>query len=290
MINKLVKTKTHSKSMLCKALGVSRSGYYSHCSGGKSSPKKTQLKQQVNRIFHEHRGRYGSPRVKRELVRSGVKCSAKTVAKIMRLGGLRAVKKKSFRPKTTIRKKEDLIAPNLLETKVIDSPNQTWVGDITYIAVRGGGWVYLAAWMDRYSRKIVGWDLQRHMRSDIVEEAFKQGIAKRCPDNGLLIHSDRGSQYACRQFHQSVKSHGFIQSMAACGYCFDNAHMESFWSTLKNEALPQCGYFEDINHARLCLFDYIEAYYNRKRLHSALGFLSPEDFETLHKHSINRSN
>lgn len=289
MIKNLANDAKYKVGKLCKALGVSRSGYYSYRSGGQSSPRKTQLKEEVSRIFHEHRSRYGSPRVTKELSRSGIHCSGKTVAKIMRQGGLRAHKKRSFRPKTTIRKRDDLVAPNLLETKSIDAINQAWVGDITYIPVRGG-WLYLSAWMDRYSRKILGWDLQEHMRSDIVEESFNQGIAKRSPELGMLIHSDRGSQYASHQFHQCVKSLGLSQSMAASGYCFDNAHMESFWSTLKNEALPHIGFFDDIKHARLCLFDYIEGYYNRKRLHSSLGYLSPEDFENLHKHSNYRSN
>jgi transposase InsO family protein len=207
----------------------------------------------------------------------------------MKCAGLKAFKKRSFRPKTTVRKKDELLAPNRVENVVPQKVDEVWVSDITYIPMREGWW-YVSAWMDLCSRKIVGWDIQTQMKTDLVEDALKQGIQRRHPPKGLLLHSDRGSQYASRQFHDLVQEQGFIQSMAACGYCYDNAHMESFWSSLKNEALPEVGFFDDPRQARLGLFEYIEGYYNKKRLHSSLGYKSPEDFEQSIKIKSNTNN
>jgi putative transposase len=291
MIQKLAAGKTFHVKKLCQSLGASSSGYY-QWKNPKLSPRQhreKELSREITVVFQQHKGRYGSPRIGREMNSKGVACSPKTVARIMKRQGLKAFKKQSFRPKTTIHKKDELLAPKRVENVVAQNVNEVWVSEITYIPLREG-WLYLAAWMDLCSRKIVGWEIQPQMKTDLVQGALNQGIHRRVAPQGLLLHSDRGSQYTSRQFHESVKEQGFIQSMAACGYCYDNAHRESFWSSLKNEALPEVGFFEDAREARLALFEYIEGYYNRRGLHSSLGYQSPESFEQSIKIKSNTNN
>ena len=163
------------------------------------------------------------------------------------------------------------MAPNRLQnlgTDPLPSINRIWVSDITYIATGDVGWCYLAAIMDLKSRKIVGWSLEPHMKSSLIGKTLDRAFASRLPAPGLLLHSDRGSQYTCRHFQERLKSLGILPSMGQTGYCYDNATMEAFWSTLKSELLPDNGVFESIATARVRLFEYIEIYYNRKRRHS----------------------
>jgi len=265
---------------LAWALGVSRSGYYRWLKG-KESPRARsarQLIQQIAEVHQQSRRSYGSPRVCAQLRRQGVRTSVNRVARLMRQAGLKARAKRAFRPRTTDSRHAHKPAPNrLLNAPPPTAPDQVWVADITYIWTRSG-WTYLAAVMDRCSRKILGWSIEPSMETTLVKEALRKALADRRPAAGLLHHSDRGSQYASSAFQALLHSWQIVPSMSGLGHCYDNAAMESFWSTLKTELVHQCD-FPDIEAARLAIFDYIESFYNRKRLHSALGFKSPVEFE-----------
>ena len=266
---------------LCKALKVSRSGYYGWktATPGRRETENQTLLSEISRVHQEHQRRYGSPRITRVLKAKGVACSENRVAALMKKYGLRARMKRSFRPRTTVRAKEELIAPNLL--KKVDPPktlNMVWLGDITYIATQEG-WLYLAGLMDLASRKIIGWSLEDQIPTSLVEHALNRALAQRTPTPELLHHTDRGCQYTSRCYQERLKSLNIQPSMSAIGYCYDNATMESFWSTLKTEALPDSGVFQTKQQAKLCLFEYIEIDYNKKRLHSSLDYMSPVDFE-----------
>lgn len=266
---------------LCPYFKVSRSGYYQWKDTQKTDREKQDetLAIQVEEVFWRHKRNYGCVRVAKEIRESGTPCSKRRVSKLMRIQGLECKKRKSYRPKTTIRRKDELIAPNRLENQPLPkSPNEVWVSDITYIPLEHG-WVYLVAWMDLFSRRIVGWQIGLEMKTEMVKGALAQAIQRRKPPKGLTIHADRGTQYTSRQMQEYARSEGLIQSMSSTGYCFDNAHMESFWSSLKNETIPERGYFLDFHEARMCLFEYLEGYYNRIRIHSSLGYLSPLNFE-----------
>lgn len=280
MIQKLEK-EGFSVHKLCPYFEVSRSGYYQWKEIQKTEHEKQDeiLAEQVEEVFQKHRKRYGCVRVSKEIRKSGTPCSKRRVSRLMKSRGLECVKRKSFRPKTTIRRKDELIAPNRLENQPLPkNPNEVWVSDITYIPLERG-WVYLVVWMDLFSRMIVGWKIGEEMKTELVKSALEQAIQRRKPTEKITIHADRGTQYTSRQMQEYAKSEGLIQSMSSTGYCFDNAHVESFWSTLKNETIPERGYFFDFHEARMCLFEYLEGYYNRTRLHSSLGYLSPLSFE-----------
>lgn len=271
---------------ICEALELSRSGHYAAL-GRRIVPSlraqaNRRLVGQIQSIHEEHRHRYGSPRITRELRENGVPCSENRVARLMRRHGLKARPKRAFRPRTTVRAKKDLVAPNRLQhlrTDQLPSIDQVWVSDITYLCTRDRGWCFLAAIMDWKSRKIVGWSLETHLKSSLVGKTLDRALAGRLPAPGLLLHSDRGCQYTSRDFQERLQSLGIVPSMGQTGYCYDNATMEAFWSTLKSELLPDNGVFASLATARVCLFEYIEIYYNRKRLHSSLGYLSPENYE-----------
>jgi putative transposase len=193
--------------------------------------------------------------------------------------GLRAQQPRSFVPLTTDSDPTVRAAPNrLLGQPAPTAPNQVWVGDITYLPKQGGGWLYLATWLDRYSRKVVGWDVRASMPEDLVSEALRRALAVRQSAPGLIIHSDQGSQYAATNFKALVAHHEAVQSMSRRGNCYDNAHAESFWSRLKTELLDG-GSFANLSEARLEISHYL-AYYNAERRHSALGYLAPNHFET----------
>jgi transposase InsO family protein len=229
--------------------------------------------------IHEHgRGTYGSPRVTQELKRRHEGCGRHRVARLMRQTGLRGLQKRSFRPRTTDSKHELPMAPNRLKQapKPLE-PNRAWVADITYIAT-AQGWLYLAAVMDLYSRKIVGWALADHLKSSLPQEALSRAIRNRQPSPELLHHSDRGVQYASNDYRTLLQSNQMLRSMSAAGNCYDNAAMESFFSTLKTELLHR-QVWHSYAEVKLAIFDYIETFYNRRRLHSALAYQSPAEFE-----------
>ena len=229
--------------------------------------------------MHERtRGVYGSPRVCQALKASGESVCENTVAKVMAEQEIRAKSKKKFVPRTTDGAHEQPVAPNVLGRQFqAESPDRKWAVDITYVPT-GEGWLYLAGVIDLCSRKVVGWAMADHMRTELVSDALGMALDRRRPDQGLLHHSDRGVQYAGEDYQHLLQSHGIECSMSGKGDCWDNAVMESFWATLKTELVNHERY-ETRDQARASIFEYIEVFYNRARLHSSLGYLSPEQFE-----------
>jgi transposase InsO family protein len=271
---------------LCLVLGVPRSSYYAW-RARPPSPRAVQnevLRQKLAHLFVAHRKVYGSPRLAVCLQREGIPCSRNRVARHLRALQLKARQKRAFRPKTTDAHHDQPIAANrLAQTAPPKSANRVWVSDITYVFTTQG-WLYLAAVMDLYSRKIVGWASSASLEAHLVQAALQQALASRRPAPGLLHHSDRGSQYASRSYRRLLKTCQIRPSMSAQGHCYDNAAMESFWSTLKTEWLHQQT-FSTRQQAHSAIFDYIETFYNPKRLHSALGYHSPVDFERITSHA-----
>jgi putative transposase len=265
---------------LCHALGLSRSGYYNWLNRPESHRAKAnrEVLDKITVLHEENRRCYGSPRMTHALRRQGLRIGKNRVARLMRTQGIRAKSKRAFRPRTTDSRHAERIAPNRLkELPGLNRPDQAWVVDITYIWT-AAGWVYLAAVMDLYSRRIVGWALESSLQTSLVTEALSRAQKERRPAPGLLHHSDRGSQYASSAYHALLANFKIIASMSGLAHCYDNAAMESFWSSLKNELVHQQA-FANLDEARLAIFDYIELFYNRKRLHSALGYQSPVEFE-----------
>lgn len=270
---------TYSVSELCRGLEVSRSGYYAwrRRPPGRRAEENELLRRKLSELFEGNRRVYGSPRLTVSLRREGIPCSRNRVARHMRSLGLRARQKRAFKPKTTDRHHPHPIAPNRLAGAVVQGPNEVWVSDITYLWTQEG-WVYLAGVMDLYSRKIVGWATADHLKTSLVKEALSQAVAQRAPAPGLLSHSDRGVQYASQDYRELLREIDSQPSMSAAGCCYDNAAMESFWSTLKTEWMHGKD-FRTQREAELAVFDYIETFYNPRRLHSALGYQSPVNFE-----------
>ena len=232
----------------------------------------------IKNAHQDCRETYGSPRMWHELKSLGWKVCENTIAKLMKQEGIRSKTGKQFVPQTTNSKHPFPIAENVLDRDFkASAPNQKWVVDITYVRT-DEGWLFLAGVLDLFSRKVVGWSMADHMRTELVEDAMRMALARRNPGKGLLHHSDRGSQYACENYRQLLSANGFECSMSRTGNCYDNAVMESFWGTLKTE----CVYGEKYvtrEQARRSIFEYLEVFYNRVRRHSALGFVSPEAFE-----------
>jgi putative transposase len=266
---------------ICQALRVPRSSYYAWQSRQPSArlQQNELLRAKLMNLFVIHRKVYGSPRMTACLNRAGIPCSRNRVARHMHELGLKARQKRSFKPKTTDSNHPHPIAPNrLADMAEPKSPNRIWVSDITYIHT-AEGWLYLAAVMDLYSRKVVGWATADHLKTSLVEQAMIDALRCRRPAKGLLHHSDRGCQYASADYRQLLSSFAAFPSMSSTGNCYDNAAMESFWSTLKTEWLHHRS-FNTHAEANLAIFDYIETFYNPKRLHSALGYQSPVEFES----------
>lgn len=265
-------------SMMCSALGVSRSGFAAFDTRSVSAHTVTDAKLavEVTEIFNQKRKRYGSPRIQIELESRGQRHSRKRIARLMRSQGLCARSKRRFK-KTTIVDPSAQPSPNLLDRQFHqEEPNIVWVSDITYIWTLEG-WLYLTAFLDLFSRIIAGWDVSDTPDAAMCIRAFERAQARRSPSPGLLVHSDRGCQYTSVAFQGSVVRAGAIQSMSRKGNCWDNAPMESFWSSLKAELEQSVP--ETRADARRRIFEYIEAFYNPSRLHSSLGYLSPVQFE-----------
>jgi len=271
---------------LCLVLGVPRSSYYAWRQRPPSARtvQNEVLRKKLAQLFVAHRNVYGSPRLAVCLQRAGIPCSRNRVARHLRALQLKARQKRAFKPKTTDAKHDQPIAPNrLAQTPPPRSANRIWVSDITYVFT-AQGWLYLAAVMDLCSRKIVGWATSDSLETSLVQAALQQALATRQPAPGLLHHSDRGSQYASSACRALLQACQIQPSMSAQGHCYDNAAMESFWSTLKTEWLHQQT-FATRQQARSAIFDYIETFYNPKRLHSALGYHSPVDYEKITCHA-----
>jgi putative transposase len=267
---------------LCQFFGVSRSGFYAwrdaQANPGKRQSQNHELTEKIKQIHQENKSLYGSPKITQALRQEGLRCGHNRVARLMRQEGIRGVHGKAFVPKTTERNPSNPVAPNLL-AQLPEPPSeldQVWVTDITYLP-SAEGWLYLACVMDLASRKIIGWHLENHLQTALPLQALNRALATRKPAQPLIHHSDRGCQYTSLEYNQALKQAGITPSMSATGYCYHNAAMESFWSTLKREIGVKC--FLSQAQARREVFAYIETFYNRKRLHSSLGYQSPEQFE-----------
>lgn len=269
---------------MCEVLDVSRSGYYAWRS--RPDSQRVQANQrllvQIREEYQLSRKTYGSPRIHAALRRKGVSCSRKRVARLMRLDHIAARRAHRYMPRTTQKDPNAIPAPNLLNQDFSSpAPDRKWVSDITYIDT-AEGWLYLAAVLDLFSRRVVGWAMDEHMEASLVQQAWHMAVAQRCPSADLLHHSDQGSQYTSEVYLQSLAVHHCHVSMSRSGNCFDNAAMESFFSTLKTECAAE--QFDTRTHARTTIFEYIEAWYNRQRLHSSLGYRSPAEFEQNPRH------
>lgn len=268
-------------SVLCAVLDVSRSGYYAWAKRPESarSVRHRELVAEMREI-HEEKFKhcYGSPRMHQELLWRGYDVSENTVAELMQAHDLRASTARKFKH-TTDSNHTHPVAKNVLNQEFEQSgPNEAWVSDITYVPTREG-WLYLASVVDLYSRKVVGWSMSERMTSQLVITALVMALKERCPQAAeLLHHSDRGSQYASEAFQKLLRAHGITCSMSGTGNCYDNAAMESFFATLKKELIHQQDY-QTRAQARQSIFEFIEVFYNRERLHSALEYQSPCAFE-----------
>ena len=272
----------HPVRLMCHVLGVSPSGYYAW-RGRPESMRATAnraLLADIRRLHERHRGRYGSPRIHAALRAEGGTASRGRVERLMRRHGIRGVAARRFRPVTTDSRHGLPIAPDLLgQGFQAPAPNRVWLSDITYIATEEG-WLYLAAVLDLATRKVVGWAMREHLRTELVSAALLMAAQRQRPTKGLIIHSDRGSQYASKPYCTLLEGWGMRQSMGRKGCCFDNAPMESFFHTLKVELVHRQR-FASREEAKRELFAYLEGYYNRQRLHSALGYRMPEHAERL---------
>jgi putative transposase len=270
----------YSVSRLCLMLGIKRSSYYAWKKRKPSQREQNNqaLIEHIRRMHKKYRKTYGSPRIYAQLRKQGYSCSKKRVARLMHQDGLQGQRKyrKVF---TTNSRHRFPVAPNLLNREFqAKKPNQKWVGDITYIPTHEG-WLYLASILDLFSRRIVGWATSDLIDATLVEKALRMALYQRRPGRGLLHHSDRGSQYASHQICDILAANHILVSMSGKGNCYDNAVMESFWGTLKNEWVNYQNY-QTRSQARTDIFSYIEGFYNTVRLHSTLGYLSPAEFET----------
>lgn len=269
----------HRVALMCRVLNVSRSGYYDWRDRPPSSRAQAdaQLAADVRRIFDEHKGRVGAVRIAKQLRTEGQRVGRNRVARVMRMEGLRAKAARKYKATTNSNHKLP-VAPNLLEQDFTASaPNQKWVSDITYVAT-DEGWLYLAVVLDLYSRLVVGWSMAERMTVDLVSDALTMALWRRKMPKGVIVHSDRGSQYCAHAYQRLLRNNQLICSMSKKGDCYDNAAMESWNHSLKVEAIHG-ERFATREMARAQVFEYIEVYYNRKRLHSTLGYLSPQAFE-----------
>jgi len=269
---------------MCQALGVKRSGYYAWRARPASPREKAnqELMTQIQIVHQDSRQTYGSPRIHAVLRRKGIFCGKNRVARLMRAGGITVRRRYRRYPVTTQRRAGAIPAPNLLNQDFSAlAPNRKWVTDITYIDT-AEGWLYLASVLDLYSRMVVGWAMADNLQTSLVESALRMALLWRHPQIGLLHHSDQGCQYTSLAYQECLSSHHCQVSMSRVGNCYDNAVMESFFATLKAECAST--QFATRAQARIRIFEYIEAWYNRQRLHSSLDYLSPADFELKPRH------
>lgn len=267
----------------CKATGISRSGYYAHKKKPERSLRKgdQELRPKVRQMFEKSRGTYGTPRIRMELAREGKQHGRRRIGRLMREQGLKARSKRQWRRSgTTVTDPALATSPNYLTQMPRPSgPNQVWVSDITYLPTRQG-WHYLAVVMDLYSRRVVGWATADNMETTLVAKALERAITLRGAAAGLIHHSDRGCQYASRSYRQRLAQHGITSSMSRKGNCYDNAAMESFFATLKTEVFTPYPTLTR-RETEMKIFDYVETFYNPRRIHLGLGGRSPMEFEAL---------
>ena len=266
-------------TVLCRVMEVKRSGFYAWLHRGPSLRARHDsiLSAHIRTAFQGSRRTYGSPRVRAELASLGVRTSKRRVERLMRQSGFYALRKRRF-VRTTDSKHTLPIAPNLLARDFTASaPNRVWVTDITYLWTTEG-WLYLSVMLDLFSRRVVGWAMSERIDEELVLTTLQMALQSRRPARGLIHHSDRGSQYCGARYLAVLEAHGVIRSMSRKGNCWDNAPSESFFGTLKQELILRAPFLSR-DGTRTLVFEYLEAYYNRKRRHSTLGFLSPMDYE-----------
>lgn len=279
----------HKIRVLCSVLQVARSGYY-RWRRGHPCPRRikdAELSRRIALIHKKSRGAYGVPRIVAELREEGISISRRRCGRLMRSLGLRGRKRSGRRPRTTDSRHNHPVAQNHLKDRPAPSgPNRVWITDITYLRTQEG-WLYLAAVLDAWSRRVLGWASAVTLHTSLVLAAFSDALERRRPPDGVVFHSDRGSQFAQKQFKSALKVAGMIQSMSRARNCYDNATMESFWSSFKVESTLDRNIPATRQLARLAVFDYIETFYNPVRRHSSLGMISPVTFEK--QQQINKS-
>jgi len=273
----------HPVALSCRVLGVSRAGYYAW--QGRAPSAQARADEALTRVIHtihrQNRGTYGSPRMHAELRATGRRCGRKRVARLMRQAGLTGCYRRRRQPRTTVTNPAATPAPNLVQRAFNPlAPDQLWLADITYVPT-GEGWLYLATVLDAFSRRVVGWAMANHLRTELVLDALEMALGTRRPAAGLIHHSDRGCQYTSLAFGQRLVQAGLLPSMSRRANCWDNAVAESFFATLKGELVDRQPW-PTRAAARLAIFDYIEGFYNRQRRHSTLGYVSPAAYEAGH--------
>lgn len=264
---------------LCQFMGVSRSGYYDwlHRKPSARAQANERLLEQIKRLHQQTRERYGALKCWHALLKQGFACGKNRVARLRALHGIYAKRRRRF-VVTTRSKWTRKAAPNRLSRQfAMSQPNQAWVGDVTFIPTRQG-WLYLSVLLDLYSRKVVGWGMSNQNDGQLLSDCLAMALEQRKPPSGLIHHSDRGSNYTAKAFQQQLAEHGMIASMSRKGDCWDNAVAESFFSTLKNELTHEHN-FNNQQIARAAIFEYIEIFYNRQRLHQTLNYQTPDEFE-----------
>jgi transposase InsO family protein len=274
-------------SRMCWVLEVSRSGYYEWLQRSPRTPPEAeqQVEAKVQQYFAQGRGTYGTRRLKHLLAQEGLQVSRRRIGRILAQAGLRCKTRRKFKAPTAAGQAQT-VAPNQLNREfMVQKPDTVYVGDITYLPT-GEGWLYLAVVLDLCSRAVVGWAMADHMRAELVNQALSMAICQRQPAAGLLMHTDRGSQYGADSYRQLLTQYGIEPSMSRKGNCWDNAVAESFFHTLKTE-LIHLEDFETHEHVQTAVFEYIEVFYNRQRCHSANGYLAPLAYEqALKTHGI----
>ena len=269
---------------ICQLLQLCAVSYYRYLGSARAKAERAEEEDDdkaVREVFWRHSRRYGSRRIHAELRAKGIRIGRHRIRKSLAEQGLRAIQPKSFVPRTTESRHSLGYSPNLLLGEEVppQGPRRIIVGDITYLPLIDGDFLYLASWMDLYSRKVLGWTVEERMEEQLVTEAMEMALRRHAPfSEGVVVHSDRGGQYAGKGFRQLLERHGIRQSMSRAGESYDNAFAESLFSRYKSELL-EGGAFTDVEEARSESFNYIEVYYNRVRRHSALGYLSPDEYE-----------
>ncbi len=273
----------HPVTVLAAVFGVSRSGYYrwGQASNGRRAVEDARLKIEIKTLHEQSRGTYGRPRLVAALRQQGILISGRRVGRLMRELGLKARRKSGWRPRTTQSRHQLVRWPNRLREQAVppSRPAVVWVSDMTYVRT-GEGWLYVAGVLDLVSRRLLGLAMAPRLDATLPNAALRQAVRRCAVDpRGIIAHSDQGVQYSSDLYQQTLRRHGLVPSMSRRGHCTDNAHMESFWATLKTELLAGRPIPATRRAAETAIFDYVEVFYNRKRLHSALGYQTPVDFE-----------
>ncbi len=268
---------------MCRQLGVSRSGYYAWRTREPSprAQEDEQLVQQIQQVHQQSRETYGSPRVLDDLKEQGFEVGRRRVARLMKENGITGTPPKPFK-RTTDSKHDLAVADNVVNREfTVEAPDTVWATDITYVRT-WEGWMYLAVVIDLFSRRVIGWSMATHMRTDLVMDALTAALGRRLPALNMIHHSDRGSQYASHDYREALRNNGIVCSMSRKGNCWDNAVVESFFATLKKDLIHRRPW-PTVRQAREAIAEYIEVFYNRRRKHTTLGYVSPADFELLHE-------